>query len=367
MKKNRYIILLALGFVASACTKPIQKEIQQAVVTNQKAKSLIEWDTAEENPHNMFAKLRDQVKADPTVVHQVCDGLLALKGQDLTLFEQEINDPKNLPVIQDCKDQLKKNLEDYWQSQKKTMESQGLNFQFQPRVEKRDLSKGYRAATGDVQPKELVLTFDDGPQADTTPQILDILKAVNARVMFFHLGPHVRANPKIVYREAMEGHVIGSHSLTHRCLANDALCTKANNGTPLTFDEAVAEIRGGHQAVYDVLGFVDPFFRFPYGESDANLVKYLADRQVAQMYWSIDSEDWKAQDNQNLLNNVLAQIDKNQRGIVLFHDIQRRTLEILPSFLQAIYQRGYTLVVLNSMDSNARYDSQLVTKANSTP
>jgi peptidoglycan/xylan/chitin deacetylase (PgdA/CDA1 family) len=342
----------------------VHREIQQSVDKNQRAKSILEWESADENPRNLFTRLREEVKTNADLSKEVCEGLKELQGQDLTLFEEEINRPENLPVVKDCRDSLKQSLERYWQEQKKLLEkTSGLNFQFQPRVEKRDLSKGYRAATGDVQPKELVLTFDDGPHTELTPQILDILKAVNAKVMFFTMGPRVRENPTVVYRAAAEGHAIGSHSLTHRCLANNAICTKANSGKPLTYDEAVTEIRGGHQAVYDIVGFVDPFFRFPYGESDPALVTYLADRQVAQMYWSIDSTDWKAQSNPDLLKVVLDQVDKNQRGIVLFHDVQRRTLEILPEFLRAIYDRGYTLVVLQSMDDSARYNSQLVTKA----
>jgi peptidoglycan-N-acetylglucosamine deacetylase len=362
MKSNRYIMLAAVALVA--CTKPVQREIKRSIDVNQRAKSILEWESADENPRNLFERLRDEVKTNPDIGKEVCGGLVVLKGQDLSVFEEEINRADNMPLLKTCRDQLKRTLENYWQEQKKLLEkASGLNFQFQPRVEKRDLSKGYRAATGDVQAKELILTFDDGPSPELTLQVLDILKAVNARVMFFTLGPHVKENPAVVYRAASEGHMVGSHSLTHRCLANNAMCAKANNGKALTYDEAIAEIRGGHQAVYDVLGFVDPFFRFPYGESDPALVSYLAEKQVAQMYWSIDSTDWKAQSNPDLLNGVLTQIDKNQRGIVLFHDVQRRTLEILPEFLKAIYDRGYTLVVLQSMDENARYDSQLVTKA----
>lgn len=362
---KRYIMLLALAAVA--CTKPVQKEFSAAVEANQKANSILEWESAEQNPRNLFKRLRGEIKTNKDLGKDVCDGLLALNGQDLSLFEEEINKADNQQLLNTCRDQLKKNLENYWQGQKKILDSSGLNFRFQPRAVKRDLSKGYRAATGDVQPKELVLTFDDGPHTENTPQVLDILRAVNAKVMFFTVGPHARENPTIIYRAATEGHAIGSHSLTHRCLANNAVCAKANNGKALSYDEALAEIRGGHQAVYDVLGFVDPFFRFPYGESDPALVKYLADKQVAQMYWSIDSTDWKAQSNPDLLKTVMDQIDKNQRGIVLFHDTQRRTLEILPEFLKTIYERGYTLVVLQSMDDSARYNSQLVTKSPVVP
>lgn len=358
-------MFLALGIVA--CTKPVQKEFSAAVEANQKAKSILEWDSSDENPRNLFKRLRDEAKSNKDLGKEICAGLLVLSGQDLSLFEGEIDKPDNQQLLNSCRDQLKKNLENYWRDQKKLLDSSGFKFRFQPRTVKRDLSKGYRAATGDVQPKELVLTFDDGPHAENTPRILDILRAVDAKAMFFSVGPHVRENSAIIRRAAAEGHAVGSHSLTHRCLANNATCTKANSGRALSYEEALAEIRGGHQAVYDVLGLVDPFFRFPYGESDSSLAKYLADRQVAQMYWNIDSTDWKAQSNSDLLKTVLTQIDKSQRGIILFHDTQRRTLEILPEFLKTTYQRGYTLVVLQSMDEKARYNSQLVTKAPVVP
>lgn len=360
MQRNRYIIFVV--FALLACTKAKTVDFDQSVMANRNAKSLLEWDSSEDNPKKLFQKYREQEMTDPSIRKTVCDGLSQLSGQDLSLFEEEINSSANATLLKDCKAALKKTLEEYWEAQKKSLQQSTLNFKFQPRTEKRDLSKGYRAATGDVQPKELVLSFDDGPEPNNTPRILDVLAMVDAKVMFFHLGPHVRENPQTVKRAAQEGHIMGSHSMTHRCLANNPMCTKANSGTPLTFAEAEAEIRGGHQALQDVLGFVDPFFRFPFGESDPMLTGFLASKQVGQFYWNVDSTDWKVQDTTVLLQNVLAQIDKVQRGIVLFHDTQRRTLEVLPHFLRAIYDRGYTLVVLQSMDDQARYNSQLVTK-----
>lgn len=365
MKRNIYLALISMALVA--CTKPLHQEIRSSISFNQKAKSLLEWEAADVNPEKIFMRLRGELKTNSGLGSEICKELLELKSQDLPLFEEEINEPANGGLLKECRDPLKKRLEDYWQEQKLLMQTPAPGFSFQPRVEKRDLSKGYRAASGDVQVKELVLTFDDGPHAQYTPQILDILKAVNAKVMFFTLGPLVRGNPDIVFRAAAEGHAVGSHSISHRCLIDNALCKKTNGGMVLTPEEAMAEIRGGHQAVYEVLGFVEPFFRFPYGESNPQLRNFLADKQVGQFHWNIDSGDWRNQTNQELLQNTLAQIDKTQRGIVLFHDIQRRTLEILGEFLKAVYERGYTLVVLQSMDENARYNSQLVTKRPVTP
>ncbi|MGZ3748775.1 MAG: polysaccharide deacetylase family protein [Pseudobdellovibrionaceae bacterium] len=364
MKKHFYIILFSVGFLA--CTRSVPQEMKRSIKLNQSASSLLEWETSEDNPKNIFQRHREEFKTNPELGSEVCRALSQLKEQDLVLFEEEINNPANESLLKDCRSSLKKKLESYWLEQKKILHPSSLNFSFPVRTEKRDLTKGYRAATGDVQPKELILTFDDGPHPTRTSQVLDILKSVNAKAMFFTLGQNVRANPSLVQREAQEEHIIGSHSITHRCLANTANCIKANGGKALTFDEAVAEIRGGHQAVYDALGFVDPFFRFPYGETSPELVSFLAEKQVAQFHWYIDSEDWRNRSNQELLQSTLAQVDKKQRGIILFHDIQRRTVEILPDFLKAIYDRGYSLVILQSADEKERFNSQLVTKHRET-
>lgn len=365
MKKVYYTIIVAVAF--SACTKNSYPDFQKSVRANQASANILEWEISEENPQNLFKKYRDELKVDPERGKGICAGLQKLTAQELSIFEQEINNQANHLLLKDCREPLKKTLEAYWLEQKKSIQESTLNFRFQTRIEKRDLSKGYRAKTGDVQPKELILTFDDGPDIHYSARILDILGMVDAKVMFFHQGPRVPLGSHILHREAQEGHIIGSHSLSHRCLANTPSCTRGNGGTALTYDEAVAEIRGGHQAIFDVLGFVDPFFRFPYGESDQSLSDFLASKQVAQFHWTIESEDWRARSNQELLAHILRQIDQIQRGIVLFHDTQRRTLEILPEFLKAIYDRGYNLVILHPADEQARYNSQLVTKGSLIP
>jgi len=149
--------------------------------------------------------------------------------------------------------------------------------------------------------------------------------------------------------------------VTHACLGTRIICYN-NNGRYLSFDEAVEEIKGGHQAVYDVLGWVDPFFRFPYGEISPELRSYLQTNSVGEFYWAIDSEDWKSQPNQGMIDNVLRQLELRKRGVILFHDIQRKTAESLPQILKELYNRGYSPVLLQAADPEARFNSKIVKK-----
>lgn len=358
-------ILATLAFVA--CTKSPRVQFEKSVRSNAEAANIAEWKNSAYNPAFLFQKIREDFEKNPELAQEVCEALFALSAQELTLFETEINRASNSNILKDCRHEVKENLESYWRQQASSLPEEKLNFTMPVKIQKRDLSKEYRAYTGDVGLKELILTFDDGPNGELTPRILDVLKSVEAKVMFFHLGSQVRLHASVVHREALEGHILGSHSGSHPCLAISPVCTKLTHGMPLAAETAKQEIRSGHQAIYDALGFVDPFFRFPYGESDATLRDFLTAHQVGQVYWNIDSEDWRIHTNQELLEKTLLQIDKVQRGIVLFHDIQRRSLEILPAFLRAIYDRGYSLVILQSQDENARQNSLLVTKKPALP
>ncbi|MGE5087315.1 MAG: polysaccharide deacetylase family protein [Bacillota bacterium] len=375
MQYLRYILSTLLMAAITGCGNPIEQQLQRAVVANKTATSLLEWELSPSNPELLFAQWREESRKSPenqkTLQKQICDKLRSMDGLSLTIFEQAIKEEANRSLVMDCKGDLLAQLERHYAAERSTLKVQvnalkptdsGNNFQFPTNVQTRDTSKGYYARAGDVAPKEVILSFDDGPSSEYTPSILRTLKEVNAKAHFFELAKNVRRHPDVTKMVAADGHAIGTHSISHRCLASTPVCSRLNQGKLLSFDDAVAEIRGGHQSVFDVLGWVEPFFRFPYGEDSLPLKNFLAINSTAQFAWNIDSEDWRAQTNEEILKKTLAQIDETKRGIVLFHDIQRRTAEILPQFLRELYNRGYSVVLLQPADPSVRFNSKLVKK-----
>lgn len=356
------------------CGNQVSKSIQQSVEDNKNATSYLEWETSPNHPEVLFKQWRDDMMMDgerqAQLSAEICQELRALEAEKLTVFDNDIRDEANRSLLTECKDELIEKIEKYFESERSTL-SVSVNplsltgsrnaFKFADNVQYRDTTNGYYAITGDVARKEVVITFDDGPSGVYTDSILRSLKEVNAKAIFFLLGRNVRSNPDIVKRVAANGHAVGSHSITHACLGPSVACRKTN-GKNLTLEEAAAEIRGGHQAIHDTLGFVDPFFRFPYGEMSSDLRLFLAQNSVGNFFWAIDSEDWRAQSNETLLSNTLARIEAKGRGVVLFHDIQRRTAEIMPEFLKELHKRGYSIVLLQSSDTKARTNSKLVKK-----
>lgn len=360
-------LLVLTSFIGLAgCGNRISHQLQKSVVTNQTASSLAEWESSSSNPEALFAQWREEAAQDPKMQallqKQICEELQSMDGLSLTIFEQAINEEINRPLVLDCKKELLAQLDRHYAADRSSFANTVNSFQFPTNIQKRDVSRGYYARAGDVAYKEVILTFDDGPSAEHTPVILKALKDVNAKAHFFELGKNVRVHPEVTRMIAADGHAIGSHSISHRCLAPTPVCSRLTKGKILSFDEAIAEVRGGHQAVFDALGWVEPFFRFPYGEDSADLRNFLATNSTAQFAWNIDSEDWRAQTNDEILKKTFAQIEEKKRGIVLFHDIQRRTAEILPQFLRELYNRGYSVVLLQPADTSAKYNSKLVKK-----
>lgn len=374
---QRQLILGSIFLIFSslvACGNQVKQSINKTVADNQKAESILDWEQSEAHPEHLFKKWRAEYASEAsrrqTLQSDICTELLNLEAQALTLFENEIRNSNNFMLVQSCKQELLSAIEQYYESERMSLDvrlnvmSDGgttNSFQFPVNIQKRDTSNGYFAVTGDVARKEVILTFDDGPSGVYTQSILRSLREVNAKAMFFMLGKNVRANPDIVRKVAQDGHAVGSHSRTHACLGTSRACGRTN-GHIFSFEEAVAEIKGGHQAIQDTLGWVDPFFRFPYGEASPELKNFLKSNSVGEFYWSIDSEDWRAQSNDTLLKNTLSRLEQKGRGNILFHDIQRKTAEILPTLLKELYTRGYSVVLLQSADEAARYNSKIVNR-----
>ena len=185
-----------------------------------------------------------------------------------------------------------------------------------------------------LAPKELVLTFDDGPWPGTTPAVLAALKAECVKATFFLLGRNAQAHPGLVRREAAEGHTIGHHSFSHPLLRH------------MDPDKAMAEVDKGVRADNAALAGRPsaPFFRFPGFASAPVLLDRLQARGVVVFGADVWASDWNEQTPDAERELLLKRIDTAGRGIVLLHDTRGQTARMLPSLLRALKARGYRIV-----------------------
>jgi len=189
-------------------------------------------------------------------------------------------------------------------------------------------------------PREVVLTFDDGPRPGRTDAILATLAEHGVHATFLIVGQAARTHPQMVQQVALAGHTIGTHTYSHP------------NLTDLSNAEAMSEIVAGEEAVADALAPIgrapSAFFRFPYLAQTGFLRTGLGNAQVVVLDVDIDSKDYMDQTPQQVLETTLARLDRRGNGIILFHDIHPRTVEMLPDFLTALRERGYRVVHLRT-------------------
>ncbi len=185
----------------------------------------------------------------------------------------------------------------------------------------------------------VALTFDDGPDPDATPAVLEALRAAEARAVFFLVGEQVEAHPELARQVADEGHVVALHGFRH--VEHDELG-----------DEARADLERGAAAVAAATG-VDPrLYRPPYGRFSEP--SYAAARELGliPVYWSAWGSDWEPIPPERIAETVIRDLEPG--AIVLLHDSARYatrpsavpTADALPAILAAMQERGLDPVTL---------------------
>jgi peptidoglycan/xylan/chitin deacetylase (PgdA/CDA1 family) len=191
---------------------------------------------------------------------------------------------------------------------------------------------------------ELVLTFDDGPSAGTTQDILDALAAQCVKATFFLIGKMAEGYPALVRREIAEGHSIGHHTWSHPPVSLRGLSEIEGR------EEIERGIRADEQAGWgEPRGLSDshfPFFRFPDFADTPQLMELLIEKHFTVFGADIWASDWNDMQPSAQLELLLARIEKAGRGIVLLHDTRRQTADMLPQLLRELKERKYRIVHL---------------------
>jgi peptidoglycan/xylan/chitin deacetylase (PgdA/CDA1 family) len=189
-----------------------------------------------------------------------------------------------------------------------------------------------------LNPKELVLTFDDGPWPGTTAKVLDALKKECVHATFFLLGRNVAANPQLARRALAEGHSLGHHTYSHPLL---------NRMTPAKGEAEIDRgVEADEAAIYGNRSRIPttPFFRFPGFASSPALLDFANKRGLVVFGADVWASDWDPMTPEQELHLILSRIERVGRGIVLFHDTKAQTARMLPAFLHELKRRGYKVV-----------------------
>ena len=207
------------------------------------------------------------------------------------------------------------------------------------------LPSSYVIQRAGTLPHKIALTFDDGPDPEWTPQILDILQAKHVPGTFFIIGSNAEMSPRLVQREVDEGDDVGNHTFTHPNLGESP-------------PGIVALELNATQRLFEALtGRSMRLFRAPYfGDAEPTTADELVPIQIAQKMGylavglHIDAEDWQRPGVDAIVNNVLSNVGKGQ--VVLLHDgggDRSQTIAALPRIIDGLRAKGYQFVTVSAL------------------
>ncbi|ULT56684.1 glycosyltransferase [Neobacillus drentensis] len=201
--------------------------------------------------------------------------------------------------------------------------------------------------------KEIVLSFDDGPDPIFTKKILAILKEYHIKATFFIIGKDALLHPGIVKQIDQEGHEIGNHTFSHPNIYN---VSYPQLKWELNSTERIIQAITGHSSILyrspygDDFNMYDGDQRTPYVKSQFQRLMDISQMGYITVNYDVDSSDWKLNNKQDIVENVVKQAANGD--IILLHDgggDRTATVQALPGIIEQLKHQGYKFVTVSDM------------------
>ncbi len=195
-----------------------------------------------------------------------------------------------------------------------------------------------RADRGACPSGVVVLTFDDGPDAELTRRLLRTLDDLNVPAVFFMVGRRVAQTPGTARAAHRAGHRIANHSYAH-----DQMTKQTNAAIRSTLRRTDTELRAAGVRP-------TPLMRPPYGDMDARVERVIRGAGLVPVMWDVDPRDWERWTTQQIADRVLARLQPGGRNIVLQHDGIRNSpasIAAVPRIVRQARNRGYCFGTLD--------------------
>ena len=189
----------------------------------------------------------------------------------------------------------------------------------------------------------VAITFDDGPNAEFTPQVLSLLKKYDAKATFFCIGKNIETESDLFRNLIAQGHTIGNHTYSH-----------SNNFGFFSSAKVAAELNRTNQLVQDISGLELKLYRPAFGVTNPNIKRALQLVKMQSIGWSKRSFDTTGLSEKIVLKRVTKNLKKGD--IILLHDSNAKSIVVLEHlllFLQSKEMRSVTVDQLLAIEPYA--------------
>ena len=189
----------------------------------------------------------------------------------------------------------------------------------------------YQSDIIDANKKMVALTFDDGPNYNTS-KILEILNKYNVGATFFVLGSKISGNEKILKKMDKYGMEIGNHTYSHK------LMTKMDN------EHIIKEIKDTNELIYNIIGRYPKVVRPSYGSFNKKIKESI---NMPIIIWNIDTLDWKSHNSNKIVSRIMNKVSDGD--IILMHDIYSATVKAVDIVVPKLISEGYQIVSVSEL------------------
>lgn len=185
----------------------------------------------------------------------------------------------------------------------------------------------------DPEKPMVAVTYDDGPNAETTPTVLDALEENYAVATFFMQGKYIAGNEELLKRSYNMGNELANHSWDHPQL------------TTLSTDNVKKQLSDTDEQIRAAAGIddINPILRPPYGAIN-DTVKSVVEKPI--ILWSLDTLDWKTRSTEKTYESCMTAKDGD---IILMHDIHEPTVAGVEEIITGLQEKGFQLVTVTEL------------------
>lgn len=192
---------------------------------------------------------------------------------------------------------------------------------------------------GNATRKCVALTFDDGPDARSTPELLELLQKSGVKAAFFGVGKRVDANTELAGRIVAEGHLLENHSHIH-----------SNATNFFTSGRLREELENAQAAIAKATGNAPRLFRPPMGLSNPRIFKVASAMNLTVVGWTARGLDTKLTDPERIVARIVRKLEPG--GIILLHDGNipaGRLIATVKLLLDKLREHGYEVERLDRL------------------
>ncbi|TYA52332.1 polysaccharide deacetylase family protein [Formosa maritima] len=187
-----------------------------------------------------------------------------------------------------------------------------------------------------ISKNQVAITFDDGPNVELTPKVLELLKQYQVKATFFCIGKYVEAYPELFKRIIKEGHTVGNHTYSHD-----------NMFGFFSTEKVILELKQTNKLVSDKTGLKLKLYRPAFGVTNPRIKKALKETNLIAIGWNKRSLDTTNLSKESILKRASKNLKKGD--VILLHDSNEKTLWVLEQLLLILQKQNLQAVTIDSL------------------